>query len=94
MTKLNTTATVLVFVLIGMLSISSLISINQDIGRHIKFGEIIWQTKTVFQVNLVSFTAPDYPFINHHWLSEVIFYFMYLVRQFFRFGLSRLSILF
>ena len=49
-------------------------SINTDIGRHIKSGEIIWQTKNVPKTNLFSFTEPDHAFIDHHWLSQIIFY--------------------
>jgi len=46
-------------------------SFDQDLGRHIKLGEIIWQTKNVPKVNLFSYTNPDFPFINTHWLFEV-----------------------
>lgn len=52
-------------------------SFTQDLGRHIKVGEIIWQTHTVPNVNLFSYTQPGQPFINHHWLSEVVFYLSY-----------------
>lgn len=65
------------FMLLGLLSIHSFDSINNDIGRHIKLGEIIWQTKSIPSTNLFSFTEPDHSFINHHWLSEVVFYFSY-----------------
>jgi hypothetical protein len=47
---------------------------NQDLGRHLKLGEIIISTKSVPKANLFSYTHPDFPFINHHWLSEVIFF--------------------
>lgn len=47
---------------------------NQDLGRHLKLGEIIVKTKTVPKTNLFSYTNPGFPFINHHWFSEVIFY--------------------
>jgi len=67
----------LVFVLLLAFSIHNFDSIGQDIGRHLKIGEIIWQTKTIPQTNLFSFTEPDFPFLNHHWLSEVIFYKVY-----------------
>lgn len=67
------------FTLLALLSIHSFDSINNDIGRHIKLGEIIWQTKNVPATNLFSFTEPDHRFINHHWLSEVLFYFWYLL---------------
>ena len=64
------------FILTGTVFVHSLGSINQDIGRHLKTGEIIWQTKHVPEVNLFSYTEPNTPFVNHHWLSEVIFYFL------------------
>ncbi len=51
-------------------------AIEDDLGRHIKLGEIIWQTKSVPYTNLFSYTHPDFPFVNHHWLSEVILYFL------------------
>src|SRR3990167_4912235 len=65
---------ILVFVLLGSFLIHNFDSIGQDIGRHLKVGEIIWQTKEIAKTNLFSFTEPDFPFINHHWLSEVIFF--------------------
>lgn len=52
-------------------------SLDQDLGRHIKNGEIIWQTKIVPKTNLFSFTYPNFPFVNHHWGSEVVFYLLY-----------------
>ena len=74
---LRSAAIILLFVFIALTLIHSLGSINQDIGRHLKLGQIIWETKSVPQTNLFSFTEPDYPFINHHWLSEVVFYFLF-----------------
>ena len=65
---------VLLFVLLASFLIHNFDSIGQDIGRHLKVGEIIWQTKEVPKTNLFSFTEPDFPFINHHWLSEVMFF--------------------
>src|SRR3989338_7354452 len=50
-------------------------SFDQDLGRHIKLGEIIWNTKSIPKTNLFSYTNPDFPFINTHWLFEVIAYF-------------------
>src|SRR3989338_2404017 len=67
-------ALILLFVFFASFLVHGLNSINQDIGRHIKSGQIIWETKQVYKINLFSFTEPDNPFINHHWLSEVAFY--------------------
>lgn len=69
---------VIFFILIGAVFIHGLGSINQDIGRHLKTGEIIWQTKHIPETNLFSYTEPNTPFVNHHWLSEVVFYILNL----------------
>lgn len=50
---------------------------TQDLGRHLKMGEIILQSHQVPKTNLFSYTYPDFPFINHHWLSEVVFYLIF-----------------
>ncbi len=49
-------------------------SFDQDLGRHLKLGEIILQTKNIPLTNLFSYTYPDFPFINSHWLFEVLVY--------------------
>jgi len=49
---------------------------SQDLGRHLKLGEIIWQTRTIPNVNLFSYTNATFPFINHHWLAEVFYFFL------------------
>lgn len=53
-----------------------------DLGRHIANGRIIlhgdWQQKrAVLTTNFYSYTLPQQPFINHHWLSGVLFYLIY-----------------
>lgn len=57
------------------LSFSTSADFSQDLGRHLKLGEMIWQTRTIPNVNLFSYTNTTFPFINHHWLAEV-FYFL------------------
>lgn len=47
---------------------------TQDLGRHLITGKIIFETSDIPKVNLFSYTYPNFPFINTHWLSEVIFY--------------------
>ncbi|MDO8669679.1 MAG: hypothetical protein Q7K65_05290 [Candidatus Buchananbacteria bacterium] len=37
-------------------------------------GEKILKEKSVPQINLFSYTAPDFPTPNHHWLGEVFLY--------------------
>lgn len=49
-------------------------ALTQDLGRHLLMGDIILKTYSVPQTNLFSYTYPDFPFINTHWLSEVAFF--------------------
>lgn len=46
---------------------------TQDLGRHLLLGGMILKTGSVPKTNLFSYTYPDFPFINTHYLSEVIF---------------------
>jgi hypothetical protein len=57
-----------------LLATHTLTSIYQDIGRHLRLGQIIWETGHVPGTNLFSYTAGDFPFVNHHWLGEVALY--------------------
>lgn len=61
--------------------------VTADLGRHIKNGEeLLSGNLSVLKTNFYSYTEPDFPVENHHWLSGVIFY---LIRKFFNFsGLS------
>ena len=50
------------------------ISFTEDLGRHLLLGQIISETHHVPDTNYLTYTHPDFPFVNHHWLSEVILY--------------------
>jgi hypothetical protein len=50
---------------------------DQDLGRHLKIGEIIVKTHEVPKINLFSYTNPQEPVFNSHWGSQVIFYGIY-----------------
>lgn len=52
---------------------------NQDLGRHLLTGQTILKKLSVPSINLFSYTYPDFPFINHHWGSEIIFYLVKLI---------------
>jgi len=65
-----------------------------DLGRHLKNGEIILsqglkmgEANTVLDSNFYSYTNQDYPFVNHHWASGVVFFLIYELA-----GFSGLSI--
>lgn len=57
-------------------------AITQDLGRHLKLGEIIISEFNVPKINLFSYAEPDQPFVNSHWLSEIIFYLLFRVFNF------------
>jgi len=52
--------------------------VTADLGRHLKNGELILAGESgILTKNFYSYTQPDYPFINHHWGSGVLFYWIY-----------------
>ena len=53
-----------------------------DLGRHIKNGQIVWSQPDVLFKNLYSYSEPDFPFVNHHWLAGVLFWLLYLIGGF------------
>lgn len=55
----------------------SVIDADTDLWGHIKFGETIWSLKALPATNTFSYTAPDHPWLNHEWLTEVLFYLIY-----------------
>ena len=65
--------------------------VTADLGRHLKNGELVLQGKAwqIWQTNFYSFTYSQFPFVNHHWGSGVVFY---LIQQFF--GFTGLSVFF
>lgn len=52
-----------------------------DLGRHLRNGQILVENfsldSPVLKTNFYSYTEPDYPTINHHWLSGVIFFLVF-----------------
>lgn len=60
-----------------------------DIGRHLKNGEIFYSTGKIIDTNYYSYTEPQLDVINHHWLSGVLFYLVYL-----NFGFAGLGVFF
>ena len=56
--------------------------ITADLGRHLKNGEIFFERHRPISTNFYSFTQPDFPTINHHWLTGVIFLLIHRVGGF------------
>lgn len=75
---MNKVLVIFLLTLVFVFSIHTFTSVNQDIGRHLMLGKIIWETKEIPKTNLFSYTNPDFPFVNHHWLAEFFLYFGFL----------------
>jgi len=60
-----------------------LITSDNDAGLYISDGRLIWETKSVFKTNPYSFVETNFPVVNHHWASSVVFF---LVSEFSGFG--------
>ncbi len=50
---------------------------DADLGWHLRCGQFFWENKQIFQGNQFSFLLPDYQWINHSWLFDVIEYPLY-----------------
>ena len=48
--------------------------VDPDLWGHLFFGREILEGGNLPSQNLYSYTAPEYPWINHEWLAEVVFY--------------------
>jgi len=62
---------------------------TSDLGRHIKSGEYVFKDSSVLYKNFYSFTEGEFPFINHHWGTGVVFFLVYKL-----FSFAGLSVLF
>ncbi len=85
---LNILASVLILATLFLLALTPGISMTEDLGRHLLLGKIILTEHHIPAVNLLAYPCPDFPFVNHHWLSEVFFYLAHTIA-----GLSGLILL-
>ncbi|MBI4087176.1 hypothetical protein HY416_04365 [Candidatus Kaiserbacteria bacterium] len=56
--------------------------VTADLGRHIANGRLFLETWQTIDTNTYSYTHPDFPVANHHWLSGVLFYLTFIVGGF------------
>lgn len=73
--------TLLLFIYTFLFFLQKINLTNIDLGRHLVNGKLMIENfnfkNPVLTNNLYSYTQPNYPFINHHWLSGVVFYLVY-----------------
>jgi len=86
--RLQTEKLIKTLVFLGLLVLIVIIFSQQieltsvDLGRHLANGREVFHNKDLLFKNFYSFSEPDYPFVNHHWLAGVIFYGTYLIGSF------------
>lgn len=71
----------------GFFNAAKIDLVTADLGRHLMNGMIFLsgnpsQIYSLLHTNLYSYTNPNFPFINHHWLTGVVFYLVYLIGGF------------
>ncbi|MEI6835342.1 MAG: tetratricopeptide repeat protein [Candidatus Falkowbacteria bacterium] len=77
-----------IIILVGLTFLVALIFFQKidftgiDLGRHLENGRVVWQNPQVLFQNFYSYTGPNTSFVNHHWLSGVILYLVYLLDGF------------
>mgnify|MGYP001609693033 FL=1 len=81
MRSLNTGAIIpiLLLAIYALLLAQPINMVTADLGRHIKNGEVVLQNPAVLKTNFYSYTNPDFPTINHHWLSGIIFFLVWKI---------------
>jgi hypothetical protein len=52
-------------------------SADPDLWGHVRFGQDLWQPGRIVREDIYSYLTGDQLWINHEWLSEVIFYFAF-----------------
>lgn len=76
------TLPLLLAVLYALLLLHGANLVTADLGRHVTNGKLFFEHWFPIGTNTYSYTYPDFPVINHHWLSGVLFYFAFLVGGF------------
>lgn len=62
---------------------------DPDLGWHLKYGEYLFENHQILRDNTFSSEMPDYKFVNHSWLSDLIVFLFYNFGGFF--GIALLS---
>ncbi len=70
-----------VAMLLDLLAVAPIDLTNSDVGRHVINGQEMMRAFVgrgswdVLFTNYYSYAYTDFPFVNHHWLSGVVFYY-------------------
>src|SRR3990167_3189956 len=68
--------------------------IDTDFGWHLRIGEIIFNSRSIPRSDIFSFSMPNYPYVYHSWLGELLIYIFYKLGGFWGVSLFFWGILF
>ncbi len=74
--------TLLFSLLIFLFGLNKINLITADIGRHLINGKLLAEQYTLVSNNHYSYTMQDQLVTNHHWLSGVVFYYLFQLTGF------------
>jgi hypothetical protein len=61
----------------SLLVYNSFSYLDPDFGWHLRFGEIIWQTKSLPHDQIFMWTLPGKTWVDHEWLANLILYILW-----------------
>jgi hypothetical protein len=60
----------------SLLTFSPLVA-DPDLWGHVRFGQDLWKTGRIIRPDVYSYLTEDQPWINHEWLAEAIYAWLY-----------------
>jgi hypothetical protein len=69
-------------VALGLFTMAARAVIDPDVWWHLRTGQLILQTHSLFHTDPYSFTRFGQPWVNHEWLSQVLLFSLYRLAGF------------
>jgi hypothetical protein len=69
--------------LILVFLISTRTPIDADLWWHLRAGQVMWEQKTILLFDVFSYTRLNAPWVNAFWMSEIMFYLIYKLGEYF-----------
>ena len=76
---LQTRRLFVIILALGLFAMAARTATDPDLWWHLRTGQLILQTHSVFHVDPYSFTRFGQPWIDHEWLSQVLMFGLYRV---------------
>ena len=80
MRALNAFSLACLFVVVALFTVFTIV--DRDIGFHLRTGELIWQSGTIPTADPFSYVAQGRPWVDSHWLFQLLAYAAYSLGSF------------